>query len=225
MTEHTELLDALKSLVAEIQEYERINNLAPSPGKPDCWQSVTRAKAIIAKAARGNRRTPRRNMNAMVEALNYVADMTWCGTDAEWHFKSGYDPQVVLDALAAADSVSTDKQRIDELEGAMALAMQALGAIAERAHEDKIADLAAFAESRARRVFTPKDGAALAAQDQPASPGQDEFYAVAAAIAGDNSCAGGEYKDRFCAVWKHLTSLRTAQPQSQSDQRAEGDGT
>lgn len=35
-------------------------------------------------------------------ALNYVADMTYCGEDAEWHFKPGYDPQVVLDALAKA---------------------------------------------------------------------------------------------------------------------------
>jgi hypothetical protein len=35
-------------------------------------------------------------------ALNYVADMTYCGVDAEWHFKSGYDPQVVLDAIAKA---------------------------------------------------------------------------------------------------------------------------
>jgi hypothetical protein len=33
-------------------------------------------------------------------ALNYVADMTWCGTDAEWHLKPGYDPQIVLDAIA-----------------------------------------------------------------------------------------------------------------------------
>jgi hypothetical protein len=33
-------------------------------------------------------------------ALNYVADMTYCGADAEWHFKPGYDPQAVLDALA-----------------------------------------------------------------------------------------------------------------------------
>jgi len=33
------------------------------------------------------------------EVLNYVADMTYCGTDAEWHFKRGYDPQRVLDAL------------------------------------------------------------------------------------------------------------------------------
>jgi hypothetical protein len=31
--------------------------------------------------------------------LNYVADMTYCGADAEWHFKPGYDPQRVLDVL------------------------------------------------------------------------------------------------------------------------------
>lgn len=31
--------------------------------------------------------------------LNYVADMTYCGVDAEWHFKPGYDPQLVLDAI------------------------------------------------------------------------------------------------------------------------------
>lgn len=35
-------------------------------------------------------------------ALNYVADMTYCGADGEWHFKMGYDPQRVLDALAKA---------------------------------------------------------------------------------------------------------------------------
>ena len=37
---------------------------------------------------------------ALEAALNYVADMTYCGADAEWHFKPGYDPQAVLDALA-----------------------------------------------------------------------------------------------------------------------------
>lgn len=35
-------------------------------------------------------------------ALNYVADMTCIGVDGEWHFKPGYDPQVVLDAIATA---------------------------------------------------------------------------------------------------------------------------
>lgn len=36
----------------------------------------------------------------MEAALNYVADMTFCGVDAEWHFKKDYDPQVVLDAIS-----------------------------------------------------------------------------------------------------------------------------
>jgi hypothetical protein len=35
-------------------------------------------------------------------ALNYVADMTCIGVGGEWHFKQGYDPQVVLDAIAKA---------------------------------------------------------------------------------------------------------------------------
>ena len=39
-------------------------------------------------------------IEALEAALNYVADMTYCGADAEWHFKPGYDPQAVLDALA-----------------------------------------------------------------------------------------------------------------------------
>ena len=39
-------------------------------------------------------------IEALEAALNYVADMTYCGADAEWHFKPGYDPQTVLDALA-----------------------------------------------------------------------------------------------------------------------------
>jgi hypothetical protein len=42
------LREALAALIADIEEYERINNLAPNPGKPDCWQSVTRAKAVLA---------------------------------------------------------------------------------------------------------------------------------------------------------------------------------
>jgi hypothetical protein len=33
-------------------------------------------------------------------ALDYVAYNTYCGADAEWHFKPNYDPQSVLDALA-----------------------------------------------------------------------------------------------------------------------------
>lgn len=49
-----ELVAALKSIVSDIEEYERINNLAPSPGKQDCWQSVTHAKALIAMVEGAN---------------------------------------------------------------------------------------------------------------------------------------------------------------------------
>ena len=37
----------------------------------------------------------------LLRVLNYVADMTYCGSDAEWHFKKGYDPQTVLDEIAS----------------------------------------------------------------------------------------------------------------------------
>lgn len=40
---------------------------------------------------------------AMYAALNYVADMTYCGADAEWHLKPGYDPQRVLDAIVKSE--------------------------------------------------------------------------------------------------------------------------
>ena len=39
-------------------------------------------------------------IEALEKALNYVADMTYYGGGAEWHFKLGYDPQEVLAALA-----------------------------------------------------------------------------------------------------------------------------
>ena len=39
-----------------------------------------------------------------VEALKYVAYQTYCGPDAEWHFKPGYDPQHVLNAIAKAET-------------------------------------------------------------------------------------------------------------------------
>lgn len=41
------ILGALKAVIHDINEYERVNNLSPNPGKKDCWQSVTLAKQII----------------------------------------------------------------------------------------------------------------------------------------------------------------------------------
>jgi hypothetical protein len=49
-----DLLAALRAVLADIRDYERANNLAPNPGKQDCWQSVTNARAVIAKATRKN---------------------------------------------------------------------------------------------------------------------------------------------------------------------------
>lgn len=43
------LLGALKAVMRDIDEYERVNNLSPNPRKTDCWQSVTFAKQIIAR--------------------------------------------------------------------------------------------------------------------------------------------------------------------------------
>jgi hypothetical protein len=40
-------------------------------------------------------------------ALNYVADMTYCGVDAEWHFKKDYNPQIVLDTIEILKPNST----------------------------------------------------------------------------------------------------------------------
>ncbi len=42
---------ALQSLLADTEDYERVNNLAPNPGWSHAWQSVTAAKAALAKAA------------------------------------------------------------------------------------------------------------------------------------------------------------------------------
>ena len=45
-----DLLHALKTIVANILEYERVNNLSPNLGKQDCWLSVALANEAIAKA-------------------------------------------------------------------------------------------------------------------------------------------------------------------------------
>ena len=39
---------ALLAVLADIADYERINNLVPNPGKADCWQSGTNARDCLA---------------------------------------------------------------------------------------------------------------------------------------------------------------------------------
>jgi hypothetical protein len=45
-----DLLASLKLVIATIEDYERINNLAPNPGRKHCWDCVGQAHEIIAKA-------------------------------------------------------------------------------------------------------------------------------------------------------------------------------
>lgn len=42
-----ELEAALRSLVADVDDYERVNNLAPSPGRLHSWQSMRNAKELL----------------------------------------------------------------------------------------------------------------------------------------------------------------------------------
>jgi len=42
------LVQALQVLVDQINDYERVNNLAPNPGRTECWDSVAHAKQVLA---------------------------------------------------------------------------------------------------------------------------------------------------------------------------------
>lgn len=41
------LASALRAVIDQVNDYERVNNLAPSPGRTECWDSVARAKALL----------------------------------------------------------------------------------------------------------------------------------------------------------------------------------
>jgi hypothetical protein len=79
------------------------------------WHRVAMEAGAIT-CSDGRHIYPRRErIEALEAALNYVADMTYCGTDAEWHFKPGYDPQKVLDAIT--DHIDWDvlaEKRLDQ---------------------------------------------------------------------------------------------------------------
>jgi hypothetical protein len=42
-----ELEKALQGVVSDVLEYERINNLSPSPGREYCWDSIATAHAAL----------------------------------------------------------------------------------------------------------------------------------------------------------------------------------
>ena len=45
---HERLVKALEAVVHDVNEYERINRLAPTPGHVECWDCIARAKAVLA---------------------------------------------------------------------------------------------------------------------------------------------------------------------------------
>jgi hypothetical protein len=45
-----DMYEALKALVAQILDYEKVNNLSPNPGRKYCWDNTERAVAAIARA-------------------------------------------------------------------------------------------------------------------------------------------------------------------------------
>jgi hypothetical protein len=58
---HAALVQALQTLIEQINDYERVNNLAPNPGRTECWDTVARAKALLASLAlTSNHQTPKR---------------------------------------------------------------------------------------------------------------------------------------------------------------------
>jgi hypothetical protein len=44
---HAALVQALQALVDQVNDYERVNNLAPNPGRTECWDTVAHAKRVL----------------------------------------------------------------------------------------------------------------------------------------------------------------------------------
>jgi hypothetical protein len=44
---HDALVEALQALVDNINDYERVNNLAPTPPRTECWDTVAHAKRVL----------------------------------------------------------------------------------------------------------------------------------------------------------------------------------
>ena len=68
--------------------------------------AVTRMSMIYERqeTALRNAREQNSAKDDVVAAVNYFADMTCIDRNGEWILKAGYDPQIVLDALARFDA-------------------------------------------------------------------------------------------------------------------------
>jgi hypothetical protein len=87
----------MRSLVEQLRELEPSASLSE-----DAADRIEQLEADVVKWEKFTTAlcdAKNKRIEQLEAALNYVADMTYCGADAEWHFKPGYDPQEVLDAL------------------------------------------------------------------------------------------------------------------------------
>ena len=41
------VIAALECVIFDVHEYERVNNLAPNPGRTECWDSVAHATDVL----------------------------------------------------------------------------------------------------------------------------------------------------------------------------------
>jgi hypothetical protein len=116
---------------------------------------------VAYEAARADRLQAR--IEALEAALHYVADMTYCGADAEWHFRYVYDPQVILDALAPrVEPQSTQAaDRIEALEAALREIARGEGRFSRDPYEhacNTIEDLIAIARAALAPEQDKSDG-------------------------------------------------------------------
>jgi hypothetical protein len=44
-----QMREALAAVVRDVNDYEDANKLSPNPGRSECWDSVARAKAVLAR--------------------------------------------------------------------------------------------------------------------------------------------------------------------------------
>jgi len=45
-----DLTAALQAVVDQVNDYERVNHLSPSPGRTECWDTVAHAKRVLTRA-------------------------------------------------------------------------------------------------------------------------------------------------------------------------------
>lgn len=50
--QYDDLIDALQRVVSDVLDYDRVNNLAPNPGRRYCWDSIENAVDVLRTCGR-----------------------------------------------------------------------------------------------------------------------------------------------------------------------------